>query len=267
MRVRRQFMGWLTILGAMVALALISGAVSAPVTIALVLMYAFAVGISVIDFRANDLIERSRASLSAARMTPDAREAVERARGRGSVIDPGFALRDIGLIAIATTERGLDMRRTRSASKDDDGVRPFVTLNVAPHQADRRATLRFEMIDQDGRKAYVHEMKTYLRDGDMNILPDHQLPLYDNEDAITAGEWDLRVYVDGGLIAAHSFTVAPSVDERLGRSRRSNGDAQQAARRIATPDPASDGPISLEELLRSQDAEARSSRSGTSRRK
>jgi hypothetical protein len=261
MRVRRQFLGWLTILGAMVVLAMVSGALTAPVTIALVLLYAFAVGASVIDFRANELIERSRASLSAAKMSPDAREAVERARRRGSVIGAGFNLLDIGLIATATTERGLDMRRTRSVSKDDDGVRPFITLRVAPHQADRTTVVRYEMMDQNGETAYVHEMKTFLRDGDMNILADHQLPLYGNEDSIAAGEWDLRVYVDGSLIAAHSFSVAPSVDERLGRSRRAaDAPQQQAARRIATPD-ASEGPVSLEELLRSQEAEARSSRS------
>jgi hypothetical protein len=260
MRVRRQFLGWLTILGAMVVLAMVSGALTAPVTIALVLLYAFALGASLIDFRANELIERSRASFTAAKMSPDAREAVERARRRGSVIGAGFNLLDIGLIATATTERGLDMRRTRSVSKDDDGVRPFITLRVEPHQADRITVVRYEMIDQNGQTAYVHEMKTFLRDGDMNILADHQLPLYGNEDAIAAGEWDLRVYVDGSLIAAHSFSVAPSVDERLGRSRRAaDAPQQQAARRIATPD-ASEGPVSLEELLRSQEAEARSSR-------
>jgi hypothetical protein len=257
MRVRKQFLGWLTILGAMVVLAMVSGALTAPVTIALVLLYALALGGSLIDFRANELIEKSRASLSAAKMSPDAREAVERARRRGSVVGAGFNLLDIGLIATTTTDNGLSMRRTRSASKDDDGVRPFITLHVAPHQADRTTVVRYEMMDQNGDVAYVHEMKTFLRDGDMNILADHQLPLYGNEDAITAGDWDLRVYVDGSLIAAHSFSVAPSVDERLGRSRRT---ADTAARRVATPD-VSDGPVSLEELLRSQDAEARSARS------
>lgn len=262
MRLRKQFIGWLTILGAMVALALISGAVTVPVTIALVLLYAFVLGGSLIDFRANELIEKSRASFAAAKMTPDAREAVERARRRGSVVGAGFNLLDIGLIATATTDRGLDMRRTRSASKDDDGVRPFITLHVEPHQADRMTVVRYEMIDQNGQTAYVHEMKTYLRDGNMNILADHQLPLYGNEDAIAAGEWDLRVSVDGSLIAAHSFSVAPSVDERLGRSRRSaDAPQQQAARRIATPD-ASEGPVSLEELLRSQDANGSSRSSG-----
>lgn len=265
MHMRRQFVGWLAILGAMVAIALVSGGVAAPVMIALVLMYAFALGASLIDFRANELIEKSRASLTAAKMSPDAREAVERARRRGSVVGAGFGLMDIGLIATATTDRGLDMRRTRSASKDDDGVRPFITLHVEPHQADRMTVVRYEMIDQNGQTTYVHEMKTYLRDGDMNILADHQLPLYGNEDTIAAGDWDLRVYVDGGLIAAHSFSVAPSVDERLGRTRHAaDVPQQQAARRIATPD-ASEGPVSLEELLRSQDAEARSSR-GSGRR-
>jgi hypothetical protein len=260
MRVRKQFTGWLAILGVMVGIALLSGVLSAAGAVALVLIYAFALGASLIDFRANELIERSRSSLVAARMSPDAREAVERARRRGSVVSAGFNLLDIGLIATATTDHGIDMRRTRSASKDDDGVRPFITLRVEPHQADRMTVIRYEMIDQNGAMTYVHEMKTYLRDGEMNILADHQLPLYGNEDAVTAGDWDLRVYVDGGLIAAHSFSIAPSVDERLGRRRADDAPQQRAARRIATPDAASEGPVSLEELLRSQEADARSSR-------
>lgn len=266
MRVRRQFITWLAILGAMVAVAVLSGAVATPLAIGLVLLYTVALGGTLLDFRANELIERSRASFAAAKMSPEAREAVDRARRRGNVVGAGISLLDIGLISTATTERGIDMRRTRSVSKDEDGVRPFITLHVEPHQADRTTVVRYEMIDQNGATAYVHEMKTFLRDGDMNILADHQLPLYGNEDAIAAGDWDLRVYVDGTLIAAHSFSVAPSVDERLGRRRAGEGAVPPAARRIATPDASSSGgPVSLEELLRSQEAEARSSR-GSGRR-
>jgi hypothetical protein len=261
MVVRKQFIGWLAILGVMVGIALVSGVLSTAGAIALVMLYAVALGVSLIDIRAEALIEKSRSSLAAVKMSPDAREAVERARRRGSGLSAGFNLLDIGLIATYSSDRGIDMRRTRSTSKDDDGVRPFITLRVEPYQADRTATLRYEMIDQNGAMAYVHEMKTYLRDGDMNVLADHQLPLYGNEAAIAAGDWDLRVYIDGSLIAAHSFSVAPSVDERLGRRRSDDAPQERAARRIATPDAASDGPVSLEELLRSQEAEVRPSRS------
>lgn len=266
MVLRKQFIGWLAILGVMVGIALVSGAVSGAAAVALALVYAAALGASLIDVRANELIEKSRSSLAAAKMSPDAREAVERARRRGSGLSAGFSLLDIGLIATFSAEHGINMRRTRSASRDDDGVRPFITLRVEPYQADRTATIRYEMIDQNGVTAYVHEMKTFLRDGEMNILADHQLPLYGNEGSVAAGDWDLRAYIDGSLIAAHSFSVAPSIDERLGRRRDADAPQERAARRVATPDEASEGPVSLEELLRSQEAEDRAARGSGQRR-
>lgn len=259
MHLRKQYIGWLAILGVMVGIALLSGAVSGAGALALALIYVAAFGVSLIDVRANELIEKSRSSLTAAKMSPDAREAVERARRRGSSASAGFSLLDIGLIATYSTDHGVDMRRTRSVSRDDDGVRPFITLHIEPYQADRSTTIRYEMIDQNGTIAYVHEMKTFLRDGNMNILADHQLPLYGNEDAVAAGDWDLRAYIGGSLIAAHSFSVAPSIDERLGRRSSTGTSQERAARRTAAPDAASEGPVSLEELLRSQEAEARNS--------
>ena len=60
-------------------------------------------------------------------------------------------------------------------------------------------------------------MRTYLRDGEMNILADHQLPLVESERALQAGDWDLRVYVDGSLLGAHMFTLAPSLSDRFRR--------------------------------------------------
>src|SRR5690606_4120924 len=118
---------------------------------------------------------------------------------------------------------GMVMRRTRSISKDDDGVRPYATLHVGPSAADTTSIIRFEMIDHNGEQQYIHEMKTYLRDGQMNILADHQLPLARNERLSGAGDGDLRIYVDGVLLGALSFTVAPSVRERnrqIGRVQR-----------------------------------------------
>jgi len=109
------------------------------------------------------------------------------------------------------------MRRTRSMSKDDDGVRPFVTLNVEPGEAERHAMVRFELYNQYGEERFVHEMKAFLREGEMSIMTDHHLALAGNHDVQGAGDWDLRVYVDGNLVGLHNFMLAPSMNERQRR--------------------------------------------------
>jgi hypothetical protein len=100
----------------------------------------------------------------------------------------------------------------------------------------------------------------------MNILADHQLPLAENA-ALQSGDWDLRVYVDGKLLGAHLFTLAPSLNNRFERleqrdqQRASSGSS--AASTYSTPsaqDKQDETPLSLEDLLRS-----RSSGSGGNR--
>jgi hypothetical protein len=51
----------------------------------------------------------------------------------------------------------------------------------------------------------------------MNIMTDHHLPLAGNRDITGAGDWDLRVYVDGNLVGLHNFMLAPSMNERQQR--------------------------------------------------
>ncbi|MEP7291157.1 MAG: hypothetical protein ABI835_05210, partial [Chloroflexota bacterium] len=103
---------------------------------------------------------------------------------------------------------------------------------------------------------YVHEMRTFLRDGEMNILADHQLPLAENA-ALQSGDWDLRVFVDGTLLGAHMFTLAPSLNDRFRHfeQRESQRDAQRINLRDqdeAAEAKTDDAPLSLEELMRSR---------------
>ena len=111
-----------------------------------------------------------------------------------------------------------------SVSKDDDGARPFITLNVEPEDADRNVLIRFEITSHGGEALYVHEMKAFLRDGEMSIMADHHLPLAGNPRIQGMGDWDLRVFLDGNLIGLHNFTLAPSMRER---NRRLAGDYQE----------------------------------------
>jgi hypothetical protein len=187
--------------------------------------------------------------LTRMRMSTEAREATDRARRRlGGTLHTDLTLLDIGLISSQANTDGMVMRKSRSISADEDGVRPFVSLHVPPGEADRNTLVRFEIIDQNGQMRYVHEMKTYLRDGEMNILADHHLPLFTNaEIARSGGDWDLRVSADSMYIGMLSFAVTPSLQQRERELMR-----MTAEERLADNAPVSQAPLSIEELLRGQ---------------
>jgi hypothetical protein len=257
-RYKRHNTLWLAALSTMMALVIISGNVSADVQAVLLGVFMVALAGSFIDLSASDQFFQAiqkRSLLSRTRTSPQAREAVARASSRGGgYYQAEIQLIDIGLIAAQTGQDGLVMRRTRSISKDDDGVRPFLTLQVAPTEADRNAHIRFEIVDQNGREQYIHEMKVYLRDGEMNVLADHHLPLMKNDHISGSGDWDLRVYIDGTLVGLHNVMLAPSDEER--RHRLGTGGRHYVT--ASEPEEEEEMPLSLEELLRNQSQSNRS---------
>jgi hypothetical protein len=257
---KRRNIAWLTILGSMVGIAVLSATVSANVQVALLGILAVAVVGSLFEFGQQQAFMNAlqRARHMQTRVSPQAKEATERARRRGSYIDESTPLVDIGLIATQSGYEGTVMRRARSVSRDDNGVRPFITLNVAPEASDQRVLVRFEILDHEGQEQYIHEMRTYLHDGEMNVLATHHLPLMDNDSIPREGDWgdwDLRVYIDNRLIAMHNFTLGPSVYER---HRRPESGELERRRRLEAQDEAL--PTSLEDLLRSQSGQQGESR-------
>ena len=213
-RFRRKNTAWLTVLGLIVLLALLAGsAITPPVAIALLSVFAMAALISSVEVgrERENLMSTIRRMPTKSRMSAQAREAAERAKTNGGYTSSGVTLMDVGLIAVQSSVEGMAMRRTRSISKDDDGARPFITLNVEPEDADRNVLVRFEINSQGGESIFVHEMKAYLRDGEMSIMADHHLPLDGNGRIQGMGDWDLRVYMDGNLVGLHNFTLAPSM--------------------------------------------------------
>lgn len=251
MQIRARNTGWLMILGAMLGLAAFAPGTDPMLSGTLLAVFGATAFATLVQFRPARLLPQARSSLTAMRMSAEAREAVERAQRRGRSLHGSVLLLDIGLITAQTGPDGVIMQRARDVSKDDDGVRPFAVLHVPPEDADRRAIVRFEFIDRDGIVQYVHEMNTYLRDGEMNLLADHQMPLYENE-RVRGGEWDLRLYVDNRLIGAHVFSVTPSLEDRFPRAAR-----ERAARRLADAESREESPLRLEDLLRDQSRERR----------
>lgn len=247
MRIRSHNIAWLGILGVLILLVFLSGAASPQVLAALLAIYAIAAAGSLIEVQPARWRETMQSSpLTRMRMSPEAREASDRARRRSSGLPTDLTLLDIGLISTQGTVDGMVMRKGRSISGDDDGVRPFITLHVQPGQADRNALIRYEIVDNNGQVRYVHEMKTYLRDGEMHILADHQLPLGANADLNGMGDWDLRVTIDGAMAGILSFTVTPSLRQR----ERLIASRHQRLSDEAPATPRQDMTVSLEDLLR-----------------
>ena len=225
-RLKRRNTAWLITMALLIGFALLAAPVSAAVQLSLIGALAVAVIASMIELgseRENLLEVLNRAPVRR-RITPQAREAAERAVASAGYFNrSGIVMLDIGLIAMQTGVEGLAMRRTRNISKDDDGARPFITLHVLPDEAERQALIRYEIYNHLGEEQYVHEMKTYLREGEMSLLADHHLPLAGNRSVDGNGDWDLRVYVDNNLIGMHNLMLSPSVNERR---RRLSGEAE-----------------------------------------
>src|SRR5215217_854669 len=119
MRLKRRNLAWLSVLGSLIVVAVLSG-VADPLTIAtLIGIYLAAAAATVVEVKPDKLLDRSRSSLTQMRMTSEARAAVERARRRGGSFAEGLTLLDIGLITAQSNREGMVMRRTRSVSLDD----------------------------------------------------------------------------------------------------------------------------------------------------
>ena len=225
-RLKRRNTAWLLAMFLLIGFALLAAPVTMAAQVALMGLLAVAVIASMIELgpeRASLLDALNRAPLQR-RITPQAREASERAAAQAGYFNrSGIVMLDIGLIAVQTGVEGLAMRRTRNISKDDDGARPFITLFVLPEEAERQALIRYEIYNQLGEEQYVHETKTYLREGELSLLADHHLPLAGNRGVDGNGDWDLRVYVDDNLIGMHNLMLSPSVNERR---RRLSGEAE-----------------------------------------
>jgi hypothetical protein len=258
MRRNRKNTIWLGILGILMTLVIISPNVAPAVQALLIGTFLLALAGVMLDANVSNRLLQGigeRVSTRHSRISPEAREAQERAQQRGSYFSDDIDLIDVGVITTQSGADGVVMRRTRTISKDDDGVRPFIILQVPPEDAERNVTIRFEFVDQRGDQQYVHQMNTYLRDGEMNILADTHLPLWGNDNIVGIGDWDLRVYINNNLVGLHSFHCTASQTDR---QQQTVERVEERRRRLS--DTRRDTPITLEDLLRGQDDNQRGGR-------
>lgn len=235
MRLRQENLPWLVVIAAMLGLALLPGAATGGLGILLLGCGGLALASSLslkpgalqparLRAALPDMPARSRE----AEVSEAARDAVERARRHsGAGLTPGLTLLDVGLICARLGPQGMTMRMGRSFSGDDDGLRPYVSLHVPEHEAERGARLRFEIRDQRGATCFAHEQEVWLREGQRDVLSDNQLPLAGNAELPrSAGEWELRVSVDGAPLGMLTFEMTPSLRRRSEELEQRRASAQ-----------------------------------------
>lgn len=121
-----------------------------------------------------------------------------RAAGQDPAMLPVLPV-DIGVLAY----RGDDdpvIHRDWAVMDDVDYVQPFVQLRL-PRTATGR--VRFELIDSDGERQFIHEQDYQLERGRNLVVPAVRLPIHDNY--AMEGKWHLRVSADDVLLAVHDF--------------------------------------------------------------
>jgi hypothetical protein len=215
-RLRRRDRLWFFIISLLAAIAILAPELALGARIGIIGLYAIIAGMVLFDYDAVKVIRQQMPKTEKPQGSAQAREALNRAASGGGGDWVGLALEDIGLIASVRTEEGLTFQRTRSISNNFDGARPYIQVQVGASMAERRARLRYELIDPTGEARFVHEENAYLRLGENTLHPDQHMPLGDMS-AAQMGQWDIKVYVDGRLMGILGFTAAPTDDERLGR--------------------------------------------------
>jgi hypothetical protein len=254
MRIKRRNLVWLGTLAALTGIAVLSQGFDSATSMLLLASLGVAGGVALFDLEPQRLIKTMQDKTAlGGKVSADAREAVERAKARQTYITTEAQVLDVGLIATLDRADGMVMQRTRDISLDDNSVRPYVTLQVPALEADRRATVRFEMEDGHGDRVFIHEQEQYMRDGRIDILSGAQLPLFSSDQGIDPGDGDLRVYLNGDLISVLGFTIAPSTRDRWAGRRQQRAQTRLSDREDDTSQDTDDeAPVSLEELLRQQ---------------
>ncbi|MCY4527053.1 MAG: hypothetical protein OXB89_10665 [Anaerolineaceae bacterium] len=106
---------------------------------------------------------------------------------------------DLGVFAICH-ERETLVHRVQPVRDDVDYIQPWVSLRLPTVAV---GTIGFEIRDMDDRLHFRHDRRLQLEAGENLVSPAARMPVHDA--LLTEGDWQLCVYADGRLLAAHSF--------------------------------------------------------------
>lgn len=187
--------------------------------------------------------DRRKRSLRQPMIAPAAAQAMRRARYEA---DSAYVqVTDIGLLAYRQIEEP-KLLRYQNVMLDTRFLRPFAEIWL-PYDAG--GTLRFELVDHQGRRRYADESRYDLRQGKNTLLPGTWLPLEGK--IIEPDTWTLRLLADETLLAVHTFGWQEVGGGQIQRFVKTDGEISpelQAALRARR----SEG-MSLSELLSGQE--------------
>ncbi len=151
---------------------------------------------------------------------------------------------DIGLMVFVHGERSIS--RTTPPSDNAGYIQPFIVLHLLQRASGR---VRFEIIDADGQRLFVHEDFQDLDLGANLISPSARLKILNAHNF--DGEWRLLVSADGVPLAAHGFSWHESRETLLRRHLSDDGEIRVEAREhLVNDDPFER--VTLDDLLSNQ---------------
>jgi hypothetical protein len=154
---------------------------------------------------------------------------------------------DIGVM-VFKGDQDPQVFRAQPVPDDADYIQPFVQLRL-PTRATGR--IKFEIIDSDGQRVFVHEDIHHLDRGRNLISPSARLPVHDAQ--AMHRDWQLRVSADGVQLATHTFVWEESETKRVRRHLTEDGEISNELRATLAENRL--GKISLDELLDFQEGD------------
>ncbi|MBW4437637.1 MAG: hypothetical protein KME04_10915 [Pleurocapsa minor GSE-CHR-MK-17-07R] len=154
-------------------------------------------------------------------------------------IDLGFKVMSDGALSLV---------RDQAITRDADSLQPYVRLHLA---REAHGLIRFELIDPDGQKLFMHDTLVSLGRGEHLVSPSSRLKVLDSFNF--SGPWKLRVYADTVLLVEHSWQWGETRREKIQQAVTSDGEIHAEVRaRLEETDLFER--VSLEDLLGDQDS-------------
>ncbi len=128
------------------------------------------------------------------------RHALAAARRAG--IDPEHTYvlsTDVGVLVYRGTDAPV-IQRTTALNETAEFIQPFISLRL-PTDAEGR--VKFELVDENGTRRFVHEEYYRLHGGSNLLTPPSRLRVSDLE--ASEAKWRLRVYAENMLVAEHEI--------------------------------------------------------------
>lgn len=152
---------------------------------------------------------------------------------------------DMGVLSFRGDDEPV-IHRSYPVEDDADYVQPFVQLRVPVTAVGR---VRFELLDDLGEPAFIHEENYQLQRGRNLVIPSTRMPVHDERP--TEGRWTMRISADGMLLAEHRFTWDSTDNDEFRQHLGEDGEISSSMRAVLAENRL--GRMSLDDLLDEQD--------------